>query len=381
MSLTDAVSVSHRLHLGLLVNPWAGIGGAVALKGSDGAEVREEALRRGAEQRAPQRVRAALDVLLPYRDRLVFHTVAGDMGADLLAELGFQFDVVHTPVSRPTTAEDTEAAARAIRARAPGLILFAGGDGTARNLYAALGEDVPVLGIPAGVKIHSAVYAVSPVAAGRIVAGLLDGKALELTQANVMDIDETAFRDGVVRARLFGYMRVPADPLVQQSKASARAVESDVSQDIAEQFLADMTPDTLYLLGSGSTCMSIKQALGIEGTLLGVDAVRNGELLAKDCTEQQLFALAGEHAEVRIVVTVIGGQGHVFGRGNQQLSPRLLRRVGRERIVVVASPGKLQSLNGRPLLIDSGDPALDAEFAGPLRVVTGYGSEAMYSLA
>jgi predicted polyphosphate/ATP-dependent NAD kinase len=181
---------------------------------------------------------------------------------------------------------------------------------------------------------------------------------------------------------LFGYLRVPAHPLLQQSKESARAVETQVVADIAEQIVDEMQQhdERLYLLGSGTTCMAIKQRLGIEGSLLGVDAVKAGELMLKDGTEAALWQLLQQQSHAALVVTVIGGQGHVFGRGNQQLSPRILRRIGRQAITVVASAGKLQSLQGRPLLIDSGDPLLDSEYAGPIRVVTGYRSEALYPL-
>lgn len=371
------------LNLGLVINPWAGIGGAVALKGSD--NVREQALALGAEPRANLRARTALEKLLPWRDQLVFHTAAGAMGAELLQALGFSHQIVYQPDAEPSTAADTIAAIKALADRQLGLIVFAGGDGTARDVYSeldALGvsEQAAVLGIPAGVKIHSAVYAVSPQAAGEVLADLCAGKPLELTSAQVKDIDEEAYRAGNVRARLFGYLKVPAHPLLQQSKESARAVETQVVDDIAEQVVDEMVDDICYLLGSGSTCMAVKQRLGIDGTLLGVDVVKAGQLLLKDGTESALWQLLQNEPKIKLVVTAIGGQGHVFGRGNQQLSPRILRRLGRQAITVVASPGKLQSLQGRPLLIDSGEPALDQDYAGPIRVVTGYRSEALYPL-
>ncbi len=373
------------LNLGLVVNPWAGIGGAVALKGSDA--VREQALALGAEPRAQLRVRTALEKLLPWREQLFFHAAAGPMGADLLAELGFRHEVVAAQAGDVSTADDTVRAVTALAARQLGLIVFAGGDGTARDVYRALeaagqSEQVAVLGVPAGVKIHSAVYAVSPQAAGEVLADLCTGKPLELNSAAIKDLDEAAYRAGNVRTQVFGYLKVPAHPLLQQSKESARAVETQVVEDIAEQIVADMQDDVLYVLGSGSTCMAIKQRLGIDGSLLGIDVVKAGELVLKDATETALWQLlqAQSASTVALVVTVIGGQGHVFGRGNQQLSPRVLQRIGRTAITVVASPGKLQSLQGRPLLIDSGDPALDQAFAGPIRVVTGYRTEALYPL-
>ena len=376
------VDENNMLNLGLVINPWAGIGGAVALKGSD--DVREQALALGAEPRANARVRTALEKLLPWREQLCFHTAAGAMGAEVLQTLGFQHQIHYQPPA-VSTAADTRAAIKALAARQLGLIVFAGGDGTARDVYSeldALGvaEQAAVLGIPAGVKIHSAVYAVSPQAGGEVLADLCQGKPLELTSAAVKDIDEAAYRAGSVSARLFGYLKVPAHPLLQQSKESARAVEQQVVDDIAEQIIDEMQDDVIYLLGSGTTCMAIKQRLGIDGSLLGVDVVKAGELLHKDATEQVLWACLQQQGKAALIVTVIGGQGHVFGRGNQQLSPRVLRQLGRQAITVVASPGKLQSLQGRPLLCDSGDPQLDQDYAGPIRVVTGYRSEALYPL-
>lgn len=371
------------LNLGLVINPWAGIGGAVALKGSD--NVREQALALGAEPRANLRTRTALEKLLPWREQICFHTAAGTMGADLVNELGFACHVHYAPAAAVSTAADTRAAIAALAAQQLGLIVFAGGDGTARDVYAeldalGLAEQTAVLGIPAGVKIHSAVYAVSPQAGGEVLADLCAGKPLELLAAPVKDIDEAAYRAGAVSARLFGYLKVPAHPLLQQSKESARAVESQVVDDIAEQIVDEMQDDVTYVLGSGTTCMAIKQRLGIDASLLGVDVVHAGKQLLKDGTESALWALLEKADKLALVVTVIGGQGHVFGRGNQQLSPRILRRIGRQAITVVASPGKLQSLQGRPLLSDSGDPALDLAFAGPIRVVTGYRAEALYPL-
>ncbi len=367
------------LNLGLVINPWAGIGGAVAMKGSDGDTIVAEALRRGAVPRAQERCRAALNELLPWRDQLHFYTASHDMGASLLGALGFSHTIVyHT--GEKTSAHDTESAVNALSTLSLGLILFAGGDGTARNVCQVLGEETPVLGIPAGVKIHSAVYAVSPPAAGKIVAEIVQGHPLELLSANVMDLDEDAYRVGNVRAKLFGYMRVPAHPLVQQSKVSMRSAEPTAVDEIAEFIAGEMQADCLYVLGSGSTCAAIKQQLGMQGTLLGVDAWCNGNQVLTDATESQLLECLNAHRNVRLYVTVIGGQGHIFGRGNQQISARVLRQIGRANITVVASPGKLQSLQGRPLLIDSGDVDLDRAFSGPIRVVTGYQSEAIYPL-
>jgi predicted polyphosphate/ATP-dependent NAD kinase len=185
----------------------------------------------------------------------------------------------------------------------------------------------------------------------------LSRAAARRSQAEVMDIAEEAFRQGRVTAELFGYLTVPADEnRVQGGKAGRAQSEENALDAIAYHVMDNLIPGCLYILGTGSTLFGIKQRLGFEGTLLGVDAMRDGELVAADVTEQQLLDLLGPEGstEARIVVTVIGGQGYIFGRGNQQLSPRVIERVGRENIIVVATKGKLAALRGRPLLVDTG---------------------------
>jgi predicted polyphosphate/ATP-dependent NAD kinase len=118
-------------------------------------------------------------------------------------------------------------------------------------------------------------------------------------------------------------------------------------------------------------------ALGLAKTVLGVDAVRAGELVARDVDEATILALL-DGTRATVVVTPIGGQGFVFGRGNQQLSAEVLGRVGRRGVVVVATESKLAALGGRPLLVDTGDDAVDSMLAGYVRIVTGYNREVVY---
>jgi predicted polyphosphate/ATP-dependent NAD kinase len=223
------------------------------------------------------------------------------------------------------------------------------------------------------VKIHSAVYAVNPRSSGEVAAGFLGGRLTETRPAEVMDIDEDAFREGVVAAKLYGYLRVPEERrLLQSVKAGGIRAEKQALRQIAEDLIAGMeNDDSFYIIGPGTTTRSLMECLGLENTLLGVDVIRNRKLVAKDVTEARLLEIVGEN-RARIVVTVIGGQGHVFGRGNQQLSPRVLRRVGRENIIIIATKEKLVSLSGRPLLVDTGDEALNQELSGYMRVTTGY---------
>ena len=364
--------------IGLIVNPIAGMGGRCGLKGTDGAGILAQARALGAEPEAPGRAELAVSRLAPLRDEIEILTISGDMGENEARAAGFTPTVLFGTDGQTTTSDDTRRAAAAMVAAGVDLILFAGGDGTARDVYAAAGPDAVCLGVPAGCKIHSGVYGINPRNAGELAALYLQGKVTKVKQAEVMDIDEEAFRLGRVSAELFGYLTVPRDEArVQGGKAGRTASDENALDAIAFGLLDRMDPETLYLLGTGSTVFGIKQRLGIAGTLLGVDVVRNRQLVAADVTEHQLLDLLGPPGSTpaRIVVTVIGGQGYIFGRGNQQFSPRVIERVGRENITVVATRQKLAALGGRPLLVDTGSEQTNELLSGYVRVLTGYDDE------
>ena len=393
--------------LGLIVNPVAGVGGRVGLKGSDGADVLRAALERGAVREAPRRARQALERFARARDHVEVLTWPGEMGEDEARAAGYEPRVLGSLDDRRsyvlcelervggeraaiacddfvlTTPADTEQAARDLLTAGVDLILFAGGDGTARNICNAVGDRVPVIGVPAGVKIHSAVYATTPAAAGDVAALYLHERpaGVQLREGEVMDIDEEAFRENRVSAHLYGFMTVPyARGLTQSAKAGGVAGEERALNDIATEVIAGMVPGALYILGPGTTTRTVMERLGVPKTLLGVDAVRDRELAGSDLTEGDLLALVDASPEAFIVVTVIGGQGHVFGRGNQQISPAVIRRVGTDHIVVIATQTKLLSLEGRPLLVDTGDPALDEQLGGYAKVITALGERTMYKV-
>lgn len=365
--------------LGLIINPLAGVGGSVALKGSDGVETARRALALGAEPRAGERAAQALAPLRGLPMELVCYP--GEMGEDAARDAGFTPRVIGQIEAGQTGPEDTRRAAVQMAAEGVDLLLFAGGDGTARDLVEAVGDELVVLGIPAGVKIHSGVYAVTPRAAGEIVAMLVRGELVGLREQEVRDIDEDAFRQGQVRARYYGELRVPEEGrFLQHTKSGGREVEVLVLDDIAAEIVETLEEGVFYVMGSGTTVQAVMDELGLPNTLLGVDLVKDGELVGSDLTARQLLEIIGE-APARILVTVIGGQGHIIGRGNQQLSPELLRRVGRDHLIIIATKSKLKALEGRPLIVDSGDPELDRAFAGLIRVVTGYRDAVLYRIA
>ena len=364
--------------VGFIVNPLAGIGGRVALKGSDGAEIVRRAFALGAKPHAPMRSAEALSRLTGVRDQFELITYPHEMGEDEARERGFEPTVIGAIESGNTSAEDTGRAAKEMISAGCELIIFAGGDGTARNMFDAVGDALPVVGIPAGCKIHSAIYAATPLDAGELAALWIKGEISRCAELEVMDVDEEAFREEIVQARLYGYLRVPDDRrFTQGAKCGSAGSEALANRSIARRIVADMQWDRCYIIGSGTTTRAIMEELGLPNSLLGVDVVKNGELLAKDVTEAQLLEIL-EHHPATIVVTVIGGQGYIFGRGNQQLSPEVIRRVGRDNIRIIASAGKICTLGtmfDKKLRVDTGDEEVNRMLRGYMRVTTAYNEQ------
>ena len=350
------------------------------MKGSDGVETLRRAKELGATESSPARAAEALRHLASLKGKLEILTYPGEMGEEEARSVGFEPKVLGKIKAGETTSADTKAAASEMARLNVDLILFAGGDGTARDIFEAIDGNVPALGIPTGVKIHSGVFAVSPAAAGELAARYLRGEINSVQQSEVMDIDEEAFRENRLSARLYGYLRVPREEsYMQGSKEASPVQEEENLKAIAADLAEEMDPEILYVLGPGSTISSVAEHLGLKKTLLGVDVVQGGKIVAVDVNEDQLLKIvAGKRA--KIIVTFIGGQGFVFGRGNQQISPRIIRAVGRENIVIAATPAKLATLHGKPLLVDTGDPTLDTELTGYTRVVTDYGRRVVYKI-
>jgi predicted polyphosphate/ATP-dependent NAD kinase len=365
------------LRVGLIVNPVAGLGGTAALKGSDGAETQRLALARGATSRVDERVRAAL---APLRDRLrefEFSTWGGAMGAGVLRACSIESRVIGMPAN-PSSATDTRAAGRALANERIDVLLFAGGDGTARDLAAVLPLGTPVIGIPSGVKMHSGVFAITPADVGQILLRLQSGGLVAAEVAEVHDVDEDALRDGRVATRYYGELSVPRiGGHLQHVKEGGREVEALVLAEIAES-IAERVMDTraTVALGPGSTVAAVKRRLGIEATLLGFDVWRDGRTVAIDADAATLRAIAD--AETKWVLSFTRGQGFLIGRGNQQLTADLLRAIPRRNLWIAASRTKLLSLDGRPLRVDSGDVDVDRSLRGLIEIVSGYADSLWY---
>jgi predicted polyphosphate/ATP-dependent NAD kinase len=317
--------------------------------------------------------------LKPVKNEVQLVVGAGSMGEDEAESSGFTYTVLGEG-KKETSAEDTVAIAKKMVDAGVSLLVFCGGDGTARDILKAVGMALPVLGVPTGVKMHSAVFAVNPQAAARVVIRFLY-ETLPLREAEVMDVDEQAFRAGSVSAELYGYVLAPYEPhLIQANKIASPMTASELRNHaaIGVYIIETMKPDVVYIIGPGTTTRTIGDLLDAKKTLLGVDLFCNKKIVANDVNEKQILEeIEGKTAQ--IIVTPIGGQGFIFGRGNQQISREVIRRVGLDNIIVVATEGKLRSLSS--LRVDTGDPALDAAFRErKVKVVADYKTEYMMSV-
>jgi predicted polyphosphate/ATP-dependent NAD kinase len=365
--------------LGFIVNPVAGMGGAVGLKGTDGETTIRKAMSLGAKPIAHTRAELLLSRLSILKGRVRIVAGAGMMGECEAKNVGFNC----VPVGgrkEETTAEDTKIAAKVMMEAGVDLLIFCGGDGTARDIMDTIDVRVPALGVPTGVKMHSAVFAVDPESAARITIDFLEGTLL-LREAEVMDVDEEEFRHGRLSARLYGYLLVPYEPmLIQVMKVASPVTEDEVRDQaaIAVYIIEEvLEPGVIYILGPGTTTRTLADLLNEKKTLLGVDLLRDKRILMQDVNEREILkTIRGKKA--KIIVTPIGGQGFIFGRGNQQISPAVIKEVGIENIMVIATKHKLVGL--KSLKVDTGDLDLNQGLKGQIKVITDYREETLMSV-
>ena len=359
--------------LGLIVNPIAGIGGRVGLKGSDGKEILKQAIALKGKSESSSRTIQALERILKLKEEIELITYPHQMGEEEARIAGFYPRVIGQIKRDQTTASDTQKGARAMLNLGTDLLCFTGGDGTARDIHLAIGSSMPVIGIPAGVKIHSAVYATSPKNAGNLAYLYLkeNTKKIQIIEAEVMDIDEEAFRKDRLSAKLYGYLKVPYEKnLLQDCKAGSSPTEDSEVEAIASEVINLMQKNYLYIIGSGTTIQPIMKKLGLTNTLLGIDAIYNFKLMGSDLNENQILTLM-KGKKTKIIVTIIGGQGYIFGRGNQQISSKVIKKVGKENILVVGTKNKIISLGNKSLLVDTGEEKTNQMLSGYIKVITG----------
>ena len=382
------------LRIGLVVNPLAGIGGAVGLQGSDGEAIQRAARELDGKPRGKERLMIFLQALEACLGgdfgRLAWCTWGGVMGAEILSSAGVSAQVIGVPAA-PTSAQDTQLAVKALCATHIDLLLFVGGDGTARDVLAAVDESTYtcVLGLPAGVKMHSGVFAISPTAAADVVAGLAQGSLVGRIPREVRDYvpaakDATKAKHQAVATKRYGELWVPeAAGYLQQMKVGGKEDEGLVVQEIVSFFLdrPDIYLGKALVIGPGSTCMAIKQALGLNGALLGCDVLLPTGEAMENVTSADLVRLVSQHT-LHVLISFTRHQGFLLGRGNQQLSAEVLHALSwRGDLTILGSRTKLETLGQRPMLIDTGDATLDQQLSGLVSVLTGYDDFLLYRVS
>lgn len=363
--------------IGFIANPIAGMGGSVGLKGTDG-DIFKKAIEMGATPITPSRVQNFL-INIKNRDNILLIVAPGKMGEDYVKGKNFKFKVMGD-IGENTTAEDTKRIARLMIESGIDLIVFCGGDGTARDIFDVIKLKIPVVAIPSGVKMFSSVFALNPKAAAQILDKFLE-ETTDTQEKEILDIDEDEFRDNRLVSKLYGYLVVPrVQNLIQNVKDSSKVGRTidENKYEIAQQIIETMEEGILYLLGPGTTVKSITDQLKLTKSLLGVDSIYNKSLISEDLNENGIIELLDKYQKVKIIVTPIGGQGFVFGRGNKQFTPKILRRVGKKNIIIIGTEDKIKSL--KCLRVDTGDDETDKMLEGLTKVIIGYKEELICSI-
>jgi len=361
--------------IGFLINPIAGMGGRVGLKGTD--HVAQQARDLGARPIASKRAIEFLTALkqLNFSSAFKIVTCPDPMGENEVKTGTLDAEILTLSLNKETSAEDTRAAIRKMIEREIELIVFVGGDGTARDIFDTLKENktIQVLGVPSGVKMYSGIFTITPAEAAEVVRAFIEGQS-QITDFEIMDADESAFRSDQFAIRLYGYLKGPFVPLrFQGSKqVSDDTIDEHENQRAVAQFIVEeMDANNTYILGPGTTVKCITDLLEVDKTVLGVDIYRDGTLI-KDVNEKQIYQEISDFKNTWIIVSPIGHQGMIFGRGNQQISPEIIKKVGKDRIIVVATNSKLQGISNQILRVDTGDPTVDTMLQGYIKLVIDY---------
>lgn len=351
------------------------MGGRVGLKGTD--HVAEKAAAMHAEPIASGRAFEFLTRLkeLGADARIELVTCPSPMGRDEVRKVKLKAEVLRMPRKERTTAEDTKLAARLMAESNVEIVAFVGGDGTARDILDAVQDtgEIMVLGVPSGVKMYSGVFAASPRDAADVLNDYLDGSA-EIVDLEVMDVDEEAFRLDRLNVRFYGLLKGPFTPtrfLGSKQVSPETESEHESQMAIARFIVEEMKPHATYILGPGTTVKCIADLLGVEKTVLSVDVLRDG-MLIRDVNERRIKQEIQNWDDAWMVLSPIGRQGMLLGRGNQQISPEVIRRVGKDHIIVVATKSKIQSIEGGVLRVDTGDEEANKMLRGYVKVATDY---------
>ncbi|UOW66635.1 ATP-NAD kinase family protein [Paraclostridium bifermentans] len=367
------------INIGLIVNPIAGMGGSVGLKGTDGEDILKEAISLGSKPKSPTKAIKALKELESIKDNIKVITGPKDMGENEAKVLNFNVEVINIENENSTSSKDTIKLAKDMLGKEISILIFVGGDGTARDIYKAVEDKVITIGIPAGVKIHSPVYAINPKSGGKLALQFLN-KKISTIEREVLDLDEEMYRKGKVNTKLYGYLKVPREKSFMQNKKAPTPLSEESSQKSIGLFIADnMEKDIIYIIGPGTTTRAILDTLNLKSTLLGIDIIKNKKIIKNDANEKDILECIKDN-KAKLIITPTGGQGYLLGRGNQQISDRVIKSIGRENIIVVSTLHKLQNLKFKPLYIDTSNEEVDNMLNGYMRIVVGYKEEIMYSV-
>lgn len=362
--------------IGFIVNPVAGMGGKVGLKGTDG--VLKDAIKLGAKPIAPEKAEGTIKEFISkyLKDDVIWFTCSGIMGADELKKAGIiDMEIVYTPFNKNTSMQDTKNACKNLLKKQVDLILFCGGDGTARDIFEIVSNKLPILGIPSGVKMHSGVFGVNTSASARMLHEFVN-KHLTIGDVEIMDLNEDRYRKGEWNIQLYGIAKGIVEPTyVQVGKTIFESVSDDeIKDEIADHILDEIEQNKnfLFLFGPGGTIDFVARKLDIKNTLLGIDAVYNKKVVGNDLNEEEILKILEKYPKAKVILSPIGAQGFILGRGNLQLSPQVIRRIGIDNIIVISTPSKLEST---PVIrVDTGDKKLDKKFAEKefMMIVIGY---------
>ena len=363
--------------VGFVVNPIAGMGGKVGLKGTDGTV--KKALKLGAKPIASKKAEETIKEFLSHyitKDEIQWFTCAGEMGGNELKNAGIkEINIVYTASNATTSFQDTKNACKQFLKQNVDLILFCGGDGTSRDVFSVVKNKIPLLGIPSGVKMHSGVFGITTSATAKMLHEFVN-QTLTIGDAEIMDLDEDRYRKGEWNIRLFGIAKGIVEPTyVQVGTTSYESVsDHDIEDELTDHIVDEMDAhgDSLLFFGSGGTIDYVANKIGIKNTLLGIDAVYKKKPIGTDINEEGILALLSKYSKAKVILSPIGAQGFILGRGNLQLSPRVIKKIGLDNIIVVSTPSKLIST---PVLrVDTGDKILDHQFMEKefMMVVIGY---------
>jgi predicted polyphosphate/ATP-dependent NAD kinase len=368
----------NKFTLGLIINPISGMGGSVGLKGTDGKKILGKAIKLGANPNALNRTKEVLNELESIKSKLKFITCPRFMGEFILKEINFEYELIKHPIFKgneelfDTTADHTKIAAKIMKKSDDiKLLLFTGGDGTARDIQSVINKEKPCLGIPAGVKIFSSVFSINPKLASSIIIQFLWDE-IPLEESEVLDIDEDEYRKGKLVSKLYGYFLTPYNPdHLQFSKIGSPDSDLNNQERIAKRVIETLEKDIYYLIGPGTTTKAIADRLNQKKTVLGVDLLLNNKIIALDLNEKQILNFI-EGKKAKIIVSLIGRQGFLFGRGNLQFTPTILNKIGPKNIIIISTKYKLQNIPKQILRLDTRSYELDKKMRGLYKILVDY---------